>query len=79
MCNCMQSVNEKLKEHNSKLLISFCISRDLGKMDALPIISTGKIQTKIRGNAMTVIPTFCPFCGTKYPRADDVQEVEAVA
>lgn len=79
MCNCMQSVNESLKERNSKLSISFCLSSGLSKMDALPIIATEKLQSKVRGSATIVIPTFCPFCGTKYPRADDVEEVEAVA
>ena len=79
MCKCISDVNGHLKERNTRLATSFCISRDLGRMDALPIIQSEKIDSKIRGKAMTVVPTFCPFCGTKYPRADDVPEQRVTA
>lgn len=77
MCNCMTGVNEKLQPHNSKLSVSFCLTKNLSGMNALPIIQTEKINTKVRGRVMMVIPTFCPFCGDKYPRAEDIDEVQA--
>lgn len=70
-CTCMSAINDHLKPHNTKLAVSFCLTKDLGGMDVLPMIMTEKIDGKIRKKPMAVIPTFCPFCGTKYPRADD--------
>lgn len=67
-CTCMEAVNNHLKPQNTKLSVSFCLTRDLGGMDVLPMIMVEKIDTKKRQRTMNVIPTFCPFCGTKYPR-----------
>jgi hypothetical protein len=68
MCDCLSRINESLKEHNTKLATGFCLSLDLSETDLLPILQTEKIG---RGRKVLVIPTFCPFCGTKYPRAKD--------
>lgn len=79
MCNCMERVNEKLKERNTKLSVSFCLSRDLSEMDAMPMIQVEKVDRKLRTKPISVIPTFCPFCGVKYPRKDDPETEEIAA
>lgn len=79
MCDCMTRVNEKLKERNTRLAVSFCLSSDLSDADAMLMIQTEKVDKGVRGKVMTVIPTFCPFCGTKYPRKDDPATEEIAA
>ncbi len=71
MCECMNRVNEHLKADNTRLSVSFCLSEDLSAMDMLPIVQTEKVKSQIRGKPMMAVASFCPFCGTKYPRKDD--------
>lgn len=72
MCDCNARVNAKLKERNTRLSVSFCLSSDLSEADAMLMIQTEKLDKSARTKAMPVIPTFCPFCGVKYPRKDDL-------
>jgi len=67
-CSCMEAINDHLKPRNTRLSVSFCLTGDRAGMDVLPMIMVEKIDTKKRQRPMNVIPTFCPFCGTKYPR-----------
>lgn len=73
-CTCMSAINDHLKPHNTKLAVSFTLTRDLSGMDALPMLMVEKIDAKKRQRPMNVIPTFCPFCGTKYPRKGEEGE-----
>lgn len=77
MCDCMTRVNEKLKDRNTRLSVNFLLSSDLSDADTMLMIQTEKLNKSLRVK-MTVIPTFCPFCGVKYPRKDD-SEIEEVA
>lgn len=78
MCNCMTRVNDSLKDRNTKLSISFCMSPDLSEADAMLMIQTEKLDKRLRTKPMSVIPTFCPFCGVKYPRKTlETEEVAA--
>lgn len=79
MCECNARVNEKLKERNTRLAVSFCLSSDLSEADALLMIQTEKLDKGSRGKPQIVIPTFCPFCGVKYPRKDDPATEEIAA
>lgn len=76
MCGCLKRLNEALKDRNTKLSVSFCLSRDLSEADTTLMIQTEKIDRHSRVKAISVIPTFCPFCGEKYPRKDDGEEVQ---
>jgi hypothetical protein len=67
-CACMMAINDHLRAHNTKLAFSFILTGDRSGMDVLPMIMVEKIDLKKRGKAMNIVPTFCPFCGTKYPR-----------
>jgi hypothetical protein len=68
MCDCMTNVNKSLKEHNTKLATSFVLTKERRGMDCLPLLQVEKLDSRLRGRPMLVIPTFCPFCGVKYPR-----------
>lgn len=78
MCECMTRVNNSLKARNTTLSVSFCLSRDLSEADTMLLIQTERLDKKSRTKPVHVIPTFCPFCGVKYPRKDD-DETEEVA
>lgn len=65
-CNCLAQFNEKLKEHNTEIDITFTIPRDGSPMKSFPKIATSKIEKRKRVGPMIAIPTFCPFCGKPY-------------
>ena len=65
-CNCLAQFNEKLKEHNTEIDITFTIPRDGSSMKSFPKIATSKIVARKRIGPMIAIPTFCPFCGQPY-------------
>lgn len=62
MCDCIERINEKLGEHNSRLSTTFMV-RDGELKDSL-VIQTEKINPRNR-EKMGAVPTFCPFCGVK--------------
>lgn len=74
MCDCMTKVNDSLKDRNTRLQTSFILTRDLSGMDCTPLMAVEKLDTAKRVRAMSVIPTFCPFCGVKYPRKGEEGE-----
>lgn len=73
-CTCMLAINDHLRSHNTKLAVSFMLTGDRSGMDVLPMIMVEKIDPKQRKKPMNVVPTFCPFCGTKYPRKGEEGE-----
>lgn len=65
-CNCLSDFNEKLKEHNTEIDITFSIPRDGSPMKPFPKISASKIEIRKRVGPVIPVPTFCPFCGEPY-------------
>lgn len=65
-CDCLRQFNAKLKEHNTEISVTFGMPRDGRPMYTRPRIATNKIETRKRVGPVLVIPTFCPFCGTRY-------------
>ena len=65
-CNCITDIDEKLKPRNTRLALTITLTKDL---DAFPTIATEQID-KARGKpkAVSMIPSYCPFCGVKYER-----------
>ena len=66
MCTCITKINEKLAEHNTQISTSLTVSRDLTTMGIGLQVPTHKIDSKRRKPAMTLLATFCPFCGKKW-------------
>ncbi|SMH42233.1 hypothetical protein [Mesorhizobium australicum] len=62
-CECIKAVNEKLAARNTRLALTITLTQQL---DDFPTIATEQID-KGRGKlkAVSMIPTFCPFCGVK--------------
>jgi NAD-dependent DNA ligase len=65
-CTCVADFNVKLREHNTRIVETIGIPRDGSAIYVRPSITTEKIETRKRGGPALVIPTFCPFCGTRY-------------
>lgn len=65
MCSCIEVVNLKLKDQNTKLALLIAFGGT--EVRAYPSIDTEQIQ-KGRGKARpwAIQPTYCPFCGVKY-------------
>lgn len=66
-CDCITRLNEKLRPHNTRLALTI----GFGGIGTVPSIGTEQIE-KGRGQppAVAMLPTFCPFCGTKYDDAE---------
>lgn len=68
MCECIRDVNAELAKHNGRLTEAFVFG--LGKVSMSLLVSTEKIDTKKRQRVPHVFPSYCPFCGEKYPPRD---------
>lgn len=69
MCDCITYVNAKLAERNTQIMASISFAKDdMSDSMEVPVIATEKVDTKKRGRPAIMVPTFCPFCGTKYPK-----------
>lgn len=66
-CDCIDDINGELAKHNGKLSLTFNFSGG-----TWPTLEVEKVDRKKRVRPPLVIPTFCPFCGTKY-KADEAQ------
>lgn len=66
-CNCIEAINGKLAERNSKLSFGLVVRGN--KMDVSIVIGTEVIEKKRGARPTGVVPTFCPFCGVKYDDA----------
>lgn len=65
-CKCIEEMNAKLGEHNTRLCVTFGFPRDGSPSFTRPHIQTEKIETRKRVGAVLAIPSFCPFCGERY-------------
>jgi len=75
-CNCIEVMDEKLSERNSKLEVGFTFGTAERPGYVFPAFTTSKIDKRNR-DKVGVIPTFCPFCGTKY--RDEPKDAKAAA
>lgn len=63
MCDCIKNTDESLLGYNTALNLALSIK------DGVPnrvIISTRKIDAKIRKGPITLVASYCPFCGERY-------------
>ena len=64
MCNCIKITNDGLREkYNS--YVNTTISLTGGPQ--MVVLATEKDDTTKRGKPITLVATYCPFCGEKYP------------
>lgn len=65
-CTCIEQVNKKLEEHNTKLDLPFKISTKSSKISLSKcMIATVKINKRVRREVL-LEAVYCPFCGKKY-------------
>jgi hypothetical protein len=65
-CGCMGRTDTMLAERNTRLKAIFV--REGDALVSRPYIGTEQIETgRGKKKATSIIPSFCPFCGVKYP------------
>lgn len=63
-CTCVAKMQRELQERNTVLVMAFFTA---GR-PSVPTIATMRIKNLRDGKqAVTVLPSFCPFCGVEYP------------
>lgn len=64
-CKCVEVVNAKLAERNTRLTQPMLLSGEAG--DPPVMIETHQIETgRGKKKAISVFATYCPFCGKAY-------------
>lgn len=64
MCDCVQRVNESLKQHNTVLTELTMVNLATGAGRQSLQIATQRLKGG-RTKVYTVVPSFCPFCGER--------------
>lgn len=70
-CECISTVNKLLQPRNTRLGLTFVFSDPISELPTLVVEQIEKGRGKPKAVAM--LPSFCPFCGTKY-KAEEVAE-----
>lgn len=65
-CNCIDEMDAKLADYNTKLSVTFGFPRDGSESYTMPTIGTEKLDRKVRKGPALAIAGFCPFCGAAY-------------
>lgn len=74
-CNCIEECNKLLALHNTKLLASFSLTGG----STLAVLATERIHNLRDGKrAKTVLASYCPICGKKYPARKNEREINLV-
>lgn len=68
-CKCIEQMDAKLAEHNTRLQVTFGFPRDGSPSYIRPFLGTEKIESRKRVGPALALPSYCPFCGTKYEQA----------
>lgn len=63
-CTCIDDMNAALADRNTKISCGIVFARPTAY--AVPAIGTEKLNPRKR-DRVSVLPTFCPFCGVRYP------------
>ena len=63
LCNCIELADRELAGRHTRLVCSLAL-RD---STVRAVVATEVTEAKRGRRAMTVVATYCPFCGKKYP------------
>lgn len=68
-CNCLEDINRALAKEgfNTRVCSHFMLDFKTGKAHTVARLETEKADSKKREARKNIIPTYCPFCGKKYP------------
>lgn len=64
MCDCVERLNEGLKQYNTVLDEVSMLNMETGACRQSLQITTQKLERK-KGKPKIVLPTYCPFCGIR--------------
>lgn len=73
-CTCLQQINEALakdEKQNTVVGNSLILNFKTGRERVVVEIATYKRDSRSRVKKRGMIPTFCPFCGKRYPDGAD--------
>jgi len=75
MCNCVERINERLKEFNGELdtMLQYEKKENPVRVEIkgpYTQVQCLKIDTKKRKALPALVARYCPFCGTRYERPD---------
>ena len=78
-CGCVEEVNGSLAKLNERLSLSLRWTTDGSEVRMIPIIETERVDAGKRTRRRVLLPTYCPFCGRKYPEARTAAQAGNVA
>ncbi len=72
-CDCIAAMNAKMAPHNTRLIGTMCWPREktrdgssvMGQPYDTVTLQCEKVEPRKR-DKVSALPTFCPFCGTRY-------------
>lgn len=64
-CNCIDVINAKLAERNTRLTEAIVFGGARSKLPTI-ILQTEVIEKKRGAKPTSMFLSYCPFCGTKY-------------
>lgn len=64
MCNCIETMNKTLEDHNCKITRAVQLTNALGLV-ARTVVQTEKLDKTKRKKPPVVMATYCPFCGER--------------
>lgn len=73
-CNCLSNMDAMLADRNTRLIHSVSLGVDGQLGFTRPVLETEKVDPRKKGRHARVVPTFCPFCGTRYEPAPSVEK-----
>lgn len=72
MCDCRERVNKSLEDKNACIAIGFMAGTEDGStryfLRSAPMIVLEKKLVTLRTKLPTLLASYCPFCGEKYPQ-----------
>lgn len=75
MCDCIERTDALLADRNTRLVVFLSLA---GK-PTRPMIATEVREKKRGAGCVTLMPTFCPFCGERYEEAGaELATLEAI-